>query len=53
MMLSNPEADSPLNCDAGNLLRSGDEKGFNSLAKMFTLDHAMDHAQCKAAFPTF
>mmetsp|Transcript_40479 Transcript_40479/g.56242 ORF Transcript_40479/g.56242 Transcript_40479/m.56242 type:complete len:162 (+) Transcript_40479:171-656(+) len=36
-LLAHPEPDSPLNCDAGNLLRGGDEKGFNSLAKMYTI----------------
>ena len=29
-----PNADSPLNCDAGNLMRSGDMRGFNSMARM-------------------
>ena len=35
-LLGNPEASSPLNCDAGNLIRSNDILGFNSLAKMYT-----------------
>jgi peroxin-4 len=35
-LLSNPEAYSPLNCDCGNLLRSGDVRGYNSLARMYT-----------------
>jgi len=39
-LLAHPEADSPLNCDAGNLLRSGDIKGYNSLARMYTIIHA-------------
>ncbi|KAF4695369.1 guanylate kinase [Perkinsus olseni] len=29
-LLAEPNADSPLNCDAGNLLRNGDRRGFNS-----------------------
>ena len=33
--------DSPLNCDAGNLLRAGDVRGYNSLAKMYTAEYAM------------
>lgn len=33
-------ADSPLNCDAGNLLRAGDEVGFASLARLFAVEHA-------------
>jgi peroxin-4 len=36
ILLSDPEPDSPLNCDAGNLLRNGDVRGFQSLAKMYT-----------------
>jgi len=35
-LLAHPEPDSPLNCDAGNLLRSGDVRGYNSLALMYT-----------------
>jgi peroxin-4 len=40
ILLSNPEPESPLNCDAGNLLRNGDTRGFRSLATMYTLLHA-------------
>ena len=39
-MLSDPNADSPLNCDAGNLIRCQDMKGFDSLARMYTIDYA-------------
>ena len=39
-LLSSPEADSPLNCDAGNLLRFGDVRGYNSLARMYTVEYA-------------
>ena len=39
-LLSLPNALSPLNCDAGNLLRLGDLKGFYFLAKMYTIDLA-------------
>lgn len=41
-LLSHPEPDSPLNCDAGNLLRYGDTRGFNSLAKMYTALYATE-----------
>lgn len=40
-MLGEPISDSPLNCDAANMLRSGDTRGFNSLARCFTHDFAM------------
>mmetsp|Transcript_11090 Transcript_11090/g.20921 ORF Transcript_11090/g.20921 Transcript_11090/m.20921 type:complete len:151 (+) Transcript_11090:111-563(+) len=40
-LLRDPNADSPLNCDAGNLLRSGDLRGFKSMARMYTLEHAL------------
>jgi len=41
VLLAHPEPDSPLNCDCGNLLRCGDERGYRSLAKMYTYQHAM------------
>eukprot|EP00405_Crypthecodinium_cohnii_P034753 CAMPEP_0206532222 /NCGR_PEP_ID=MMETSP0325_2-20121206/4232_1 /ASSEMBLY_ACC=CAM_ASM_000347 /TAXON_ID=2866 /ORGANISM="Crypthecodinium cohnii, Strain Seligo" /LENGTH=151 /DNA_ID=CAMNT_0054028615 /DNA_START=59 /DNA_END=514 /DNA_ORIENTATION=+ len=41
-LLLDPNADSPLNCDAGNLLRSGDVRGFNSMARMYTQEHAVE-----------
>ena len=40
VLLSNPEPNSPLNCDAGNLLRNADNRGFSSLCKLFSLDHS-------------
>lgn len=39
-LLSNPNADSPLNCDCGNLIRHHDFMGYNSLAKMYTIEYA-------------
>lgn len=45
LLLSHPEPDSPLNCDAGNLLRNGDNRGFRSLAKMYTALHASPNAR--------
>eukprot|EP01135_Chromosphaera_perkinsii_P002128 Nk52_evm62s217 gene=Nk52_evmTU62s217 len=35
LLLDTPEVDSPLNCDAGNLIRCGDERGYRSLARMY------------------
>lgn len=40
-LLSHPEADSPLNCEAGNLLRHGDKRGFKSMAVMYTKLYAL------------
>ena len=42
-LMSDPAggADSPLNCDAGNLARSGDLRAFNGVARMYTVDLAM------------
>mmetsp|Transcript_14291 Transcript_14291/g.21602 ORF Transcript_14291/g.21602 Transcript_14291/m.21602 type:complete len:158 (-) Transcript_14291:201-674(-) len=39
-LLGNPVANSPLNCDAGNLLRVNDTRGFNNLAKMYSQIYA-------------
>mmetsp|Transcript_25529 Transcript_25529/g.82262 ORF Transcript_25529/g.82262 Transcript_25529/m.82262 type:complete len:156 (-) Transcript_25529:1066-1533(-) len=39
-LLGEPEPDSPLNCDAGNLLRHGDKLGYASMARMYTVEHA-------------
>merc|ERR1740117_1333800 len=39
-LLESPESSSPLNCDAGNMIRCGDERGWRSLARMYTLEYA-------------
>ena len=39
-LLDVPDASSPLNCDAGNLIRAGDMTGFNNLARMYTIEYA-------------
>ena len=39
-LLAHPAPDSPLNCDAGNLLRAGDALGFASMARCYTLELA-------------
>ena len=40
-LLTDSAPDSPLNCDAGNLLRAGDVRGFASLARLYTFEYAM------------
>lgn len=42
-LLSDPVGDSPLNCDAGNLLRAGDMRAYNGLARLYTLECASAH----------
>lgn len=39
-LLADPEADSPLNCDAGNMLRAGDLIAYHSMVKMYRIEHA-------------
>jgi peroxin-4 len=38
--LSDPDADSPLNCDAGNMIRGGDAMAYHSMAAMYTVENA-------------
>ena len=40
-LLNDPAADSPLNCDAGNMIRAGDLRAYNSVAKMYCIEHAL------------
>jgi peroxin-4 len=46
VMLMQPNADSPLNCDAGNLIRAGDLVGYSQLAEYYTDKYAI----CKKQF---
>ena len=39
-LLAHAAPDSPLNCDAGNLLRAGDTLGYNSMARCYTIEYA-------------
>jgi len=39
-LLSDPDAESPLNCDAGNMIRGGDTMAFYTTAQMYTVENA-------------
>jgi peroxin-4 len=39
-LMGDPFADSPLNCDAGNLVRGGDMKGYEELARHYARIYA-------------
>ncbi|GKY95637.1 hypothetical protein MPSEU_000524900 [Mayamaea pseudoterrestris] len=43
-LLSDHDATSPLNCDAGNMVRAGDLLAFNSTAAMYTMENARFYA---------
>lgn len=40
-LLDDPDSSSPLNCDAGNMVRAGDHRAYRSMARMFVEKHAM------------
>jgi hypothetical protein len=39
-LLSDYDADSPLNCDAGNMVRGGDLAAYHDTAHMYTMENA-------------
>mmetsp|Transcript_9483 Transcript_9483/g.9542 ORF Transcript_9483/g.9542 Transcript_9483/m.9542 type:complete len:154 (+) Transcript_9483:170-631(+) len=39
-LLSDPAPDSPLNCDAGNMLRAGDHRAYRCVTKMYCVEYA-------------
>lgn len=39
-LLSDPDADSPLNCDAGNMIRGNDMLAYDTTARMYTIENA-------------
>ena len=41
-LLASPDAESPLNCDAGNMIRNGDQVAFDSLARMYVIEYAYE-----------
>ncbi|CCI43834.1 hypothetical protein ABG067_001379 [Albugo candida] len=40
-LLSDPAADSPLNCDAGNMIRANDMIAYNSMAEMYAKEFGL------------
>ena len=47
-LLVNPNADSPLNCDSGNIIRAGDTLGQETMAKMYTMEYACEESKAEA-----
>mmetsp|Transcript_42272 Transcript_42272/g.30462 ORF Transcript_42272/g.30462 Transcript_42272/m.30462 type:complete len:177 (+) Transcript_42272:1-531(+) len=47
-LLLNPNADSPLNCDAGNQIREGDMLAYKTMAYMFTIEYATSESAQEA-----
>lgn len=47
-LLAAPDADSPLNCDAGNMVRAGDMQAFASVARMYSVEYANANANANA-----
>jgi ubiquitin-protein ligase len=45
-LLSDPDAESPLNCDAGNMVRAGDAALYEATAALYTIENA-----CFTAWP--
>mmetsp|Transcript_23991 Transcript_23991/g.36969 ORF Transcript_23991/g.36969 Transcript_23991/m.36969 type:complete len:173 (-) Transcript_23991:232-750(-) len=41
-LLSDPDAESPLNCDAGNMIRAGDMVAYYTVAKMYSVENGRD-----------
>lgn len=42
LLMENPNEDSPLNCDAANLIRLKEKEAYNFLAKMYSKEFAID-----------
>lgn len=47
-LLINPNAESPLNCDAGNAIRAGDMLAYETMAYMFTIEYAVEESKFEA-----
>ena len=39
-LMTHPEADSPLNCDAGNMIRAGDQRAYRDTARYYAIREA-------------
>ena len=39
-LLADPNSESPLNCDAGNMIRAGDQRAYLSMARMYCIEFA-------------
>ncbi len=46
-LLENPNEDSPLNCDAANLIRLKEVDAYRHLAKMYAKEHAISSKEYK------
>eukprot|EP01017_Pseudomicrothorax_dubius_P038835 TRINITY_DN587_c0_g1_i1.p1 TRINITY_DN587_c0_g1~~TRINITY_DN587_c0_g1_i1.p1 ORF type:complete len:160 (-),score=26.21 TRINITY_DN587_c0_g1_i1:212-691(-) len=44
-LMCEPNPDSPLNCDCGNILRSGDKLAYTQMARMYTLEYAIKKSE--------
>ncbi|KAJ8598925.1 hypothetical protein CTAYLR_009853 [Chrysophaeum taylorii] len=51
-VLEHPNADSPLNCDAGNLIRRGALEEFEDLARTAVAEHALREIPSSGATPS-
>jgi peroxin-4 len=49
-LLETPNPDSPLNCDAGNLLRNGDRAAYEQMAELYTREEAIPVEAFKSAW---
>lgn len=52
-LLENPNADSPLNCDAANLLRLKEKDAYNCLVKIYADEFAIKVSEFKTKLATF
>jgi peroxin-4 len=48
-LLEQPEPDSPLNCDAGNMLRAGDNRAYRSCCRLYCEEFARPASEFETA----